>query len=227
MKNNPYIEKVKNHEKILTDTDDIYSKAWKWNKFFKNDNPIVLEIWTWLGNFFSSEVLDNPDKNYVWIELRYKRLYKTAEKAAWNIKNNDCLQSTNFKKNIADNFIVLKDFWENVGKIFWSEELDLTYIFFPDPWDKNDRIKLRRLVQTNFLDDLYKVTKKWGKLIFRTDHAGYYEDVLKDIKKTSWKIKFKTNNYEKENLYTNNKVTEFEQIFRWQNIKICYIELEK
>jgi len=159
--------------------------------------------------------------------LRYKRLYKTAEKAAWNIKNNDCLQSVDFKKNEVDNFVVLKDFWENIDKTFWIDELDLTYVFFPDPWDKNDRTKVRRLVQASFLDNLYKVTKTWWKFIFRTDHNWYYKDILKDIDKTSWRIKFKTDDYEKEKLYTNNKVTEFEQIFRWQNIKICYIELEK
>jgi len=227
MKNNPYIEKVKNHEKILVDLEKIYSNKWKWGTFFGNKNPIILEIWTGLGNFFSSEVLDNPDKNYIWIELRYKRLYKTAEKAAWNIKNNDCLQSVDFKKNEVDNFVVLKDFWENIDKTFWIDELDLTYVFFPDPWDKNDRTKVRRLVQASFLDNLYKVTKTWWKFIFRTDHNWYYKDILKDIDKTSWRIKFKTDDYEKEKLYTNNKVTEFEQIFRWQNIKICYIELEK
>ncbi len=227
MINNLYIEKVKNHPKILTILDKIYSNKWKWNSFFDNKNPIILEIWTGLGNFFSSEVLDNPDKNFIWIELRYKRLYKTAEKALWNIKNNDCIQSVNFKKNDSNNFVVIKDFWENIDKTFWENELDLTYVFFPDPWDKNDRTKIRRLVQTSFLNNLYKVTKSWWRFLFRTDHFWYYEDLLKDIEKTKWKINFKTSDYEKENLYKNNKVTEFEQIFRWQDIKICYIELEK
>lgn len=227
MINNPYIEKVKKHDKIIVDTDKIYSNKWKWSNFFSNENPIVLEIWTGLGNYFSSEVLDNPDKNFIWMEIRYKRLYKTAEKSLWNTKNNDNSQNKDLEKNENDNFVVLKDFWENIDKIFDKEELDLTYVFFPDPWDKNEKTIKRRLVQTSFLNNLYEVTKTWGKLIFKTDHSGYFKDALKDIEETKWKINFKTFDYEKENLYNQNKITEFEQIFRWQNIKVCYIELEK
>lgn len=233
MPNNPYIEKVKNHPSILVDTESIYSKSWKWENFFWNENPIVLEIWTGLWNFFSSQVIDNPDKNYIGMEIRYKRLYKTAEKSLGNIKNNDNTQNWNpkaiaktFRENI-NNFVVLKDFWEHIDKIFWAEELSETYVFFPDPWDKNDKTIKNRLVQKDFLDNLYSRTKFWWKLIFKTDHKWYFDFVLDELKYTSWKLEFKTYDYEKSGLYDKNKITEFEQIFRWQDIKVNYLELVK
>jgi len=233
MANNPYIEKVKNHPHILVDLEDIYSKSWKWEEFFWNDNPLILEIWTGLGNFFSSQVIDNPDKNYIGMEIRYKRLYKTAEKSLKNIKNNDNTQNWNpkmlastFRENI-DNFVVLKDFWERIDKIFWDYELSETYVFFPDPWDKNDKTIKNRLVQKSFLDNLYDRTKATWKFIFKTDHKWYFDFVLDEIKDTSWKLEFKTYDYEAQWLYDKNKVTEFEQIFRWQGIKVNYLELVK
>ena len=269
MPNNPYIEKVKNHPNILIDTDTIYSNKSSWSKFFWDENPLILEIWTWLWNFFSSQIIDNPKKNYLGMEIRYKRLYKTAEKALGNTKNNDNTQNWNQSNVIVwldqtiqwnnrikiidprvkhedynsrdeadnseneddginrDNFVVLKDFWENIDKIFWENELDETYIFFPDPWDKSDKTRKNRMIQESFLTNLYNVTKTGWKLIFKTDHKWYFDFVLDEIKKTSWKIEFKTYDYEKDDLYDKNKITEFEQIFRGQDIKVNYLELSK
>lgn len=229
MINNPYIDKVKSHKKILVQREDIYDNKWKWNNYFSNDNEIILEIWTGLWNFFSSEVRDNPENNFVWMEIRYKRLYKTAEKTLWNTKNNDNNQLLVFEEDNRkiNNFVLLKEYWEKVIDIFWNDELSKTYIFFPDPWDKKEKQLVNRLLQKNFLNDLYEVTKKWWKLVFKTDNKWYFDFVLSELKETSWKIITKTNDYEKDNLFKQDKITEFEQIFRWQKININYLEVEK
>ncbi len=95
MVNNPYIEKVKVHENIMVQSDDIYERKGKWDLYFGNSNPIVLEIGTGMGNFFSKQVNDFADKNFVGMEIRYKRLYHTAEKS---------------RKTAYGNFVVLKEF---------------------------------------------------------------------------------------------------------------------
>ena len=227
MINNPYIEKVKNHPKILTELEtEIYPHKWKWGSFFANKNPIVLEIWTGLWNYFSKNVNQNLDKNFIWMEIRYKRCFLTAEKTIWRVKNNDnSVDNTNLEK-YNSNFVIIKDYAENIDKIFDEWELSETLIFFPDPWARKKWLK-KRLVQEKFLNDLYFRTKTWWKMIFKTDHLGYFLHVLQEIEKTSWKLKFKTFDYEKEGLFEKNSITEFEQIFRWQNIKVCYLELEK
>jgi len=85
--NNPYIDLVKEHKQIMCNTEDIYKNQSRWDKYFHNSNDIVLEIWTGLGNFFSREVLKYSDKNFIWMEIKYKRLYISAEKALWNLNN--------------------------------------------------------------------------------------------------------------------------------------------
>lgn len=227
MVNNPYINQVKNHSKIIVDLEKIYSNKWKWSNFFDNKKPLILEIWTWLWNYFSSQVIDNPEKNYIGIEIRYKRLYKTAEKSWWKINNNDNDQIKTRSINLHENFIVLKDFWENIDKIFWENELDETYVFFPDPWDKNDKSRTRRMVQKKFLKDLYDITKSWWKFIFKTDHKWYFDFVLWELENTNWEIDYKTYDYENDWLYKQNKITEFEQIFRWQDLKVNYLVCKK
>lgn len=214
MTNNPYIEIVWEDSHILSDTEKIYSNIWNWNKFFWNENEIFLEIWTWLWNFFSIESSLHRDKIFIWMEIRYKRLFKTAEKT----------------RNLwVENFVVLKDFGQNIDKIFAENEVSKTYIFFPDPWDKKDRQKKHKLLQVDFLKNLYKITKKWWKVCFKTDHLWYFEEVLEIVKlEKLFKIDFLSYDYEKESeTFHKQKLTEFESMFRGENLKINYVELVK
>ena len=227
MKNNLYIEKVKNHKKIFTNLEKIYEKKWKWQNFFWNKNNIILEIWTGLWNYFSKNVNENLEKNFIWMEITYKRIFKTAEKTLGNVKNNDNSKNNLNLEKKNDNFILLKDYWEKIFEIFDENEISQTIIFFPDPWEKSEKTKKRRLLQFEFLENLYKITKKSWKLFFKTDHKEYFDFVLSELKKTNWKIVFKTYDYEKEGLYDANSITEFEQIFRGQNLKVNYLEVER
>jgi tRNA (guanine-N7-)-methyltransferase len=77
---NLYKERVKTNEKILIDTEKIYSNKGKWNGFFENEKPIILEIGTGMGNTFSREVSKDKNSNFIGMELRYKRLERTVEK---------------------------------------------------------------------------------------------------------------------------------------------------
>ena len=212
---NPYRILVEEHEKILDDEQDLFkNKAWKWSEYFWNTKPIFLEIWTWMWNFFSKEASRNLDKNFIWIELKYKRLYNSAEKsiALW-----------------VKDFIMLKTFGQNIDKIFAADEIDRTYVFFPDPWGKKDRQKKHRLFQEQFIRDLYERTKVWWKLVFKTDHLEYFETTIALFEKIwLWNTNIKSYDYEKELEHFETKdMTEFEHIFRRHKMKINYVEFEK
>lgn len=214
MKNNPYIQIIQTDTHILQDTTKIYSNAWNWSSFFDNQNEIYLEIWTGLWNFFSLEASENQDKNFIWMEIKYKRLFKTAEKS----------------RNLwVKNFVVLKDFGQNIDKIFAKNEISRTYVFFPDPWDNKDRQKKHKLLQKDFLIKLYNITKVWWKFCFKTDHLNYFREVLEIIKELNlWKIDFLSYDYEKESeIFNKQKLTEFESMFREDKLKINYCEFVK
>jgi len=214
MKNNPYMEMVSNHDKILNIKSDIYSNKWKWNYYFWNNNPILLEIWTWMWNYFSDEVSNNINKNYIWIELKFKRLYVTAEK---------CIN-----KWAKDNFVVIQDYWQNIWEIFSNWEVSEVIIHFPDPWAKKDRQKKHRLFSRDFVNNLYKILKKWWKVIFKTDHREYFETTLEYFDDNFWNREVLSFDYENElDKFDKNKMTEFEHIFRKDKLKINYVEFIK
>lgn len=211
---NPYIEKIENHPKIISETEKIYENKWKWSNFFRNEKWIRLEIWTWLWNFFSYEAKRKSDKNFIWMEIKFKRCFKTAEKS--------------IQKWVED-FIVLKDYWESVDKIFSPEEIEQTYVFFPDPWPK-DRHAKHRIMQKEFLEKLHTITKKDWKLIYKTDHRRYFDDTMELIKNEGiWEPKIISFDYENDLKEVHEKkwLTEFEVIFRNKDVKICYAEFLK
>jgi len=215
MPNNPYIPLVEEHDKIFTNLDEIYSHKWKWDNYFDNNKKIRLEIWTWLWNFFSTESAKLKEKyNFIWMEIKYKRLFKTAEKT---LKNNN------------NDFILLKDFGQNIDKIFNKNEIETTYIFFPEPWPK-DRHAKHRIMQSEFLEKLHNITQEWWKLIFKTDHRKYFDDALELIKKQDiWQDEIISYDYENEisEKYDKSNLTEFEVLFRNKDIKINYAEFIK
>lgn len=228
MPNNPYIDLVKNHDNIMVGTIKMRAHQWKWWDFFENKNPLVLEIGTWLGNFFSKQVRENSDKNYIGMEIRYKRLFQTAEKCLWNkatYSENGQYESLDLE--YIENFVLLKEFGEKVWELFWEWELTETYIFFPDPWARKKAQLKNRLLQSQFLIDLYKSTKKWGKLVIKTDHRGYFDFLLDELKKTDWKQSYLSYDFENEPEFKNAETTEFQQLFRGQEIKINHIELTR
>lgn len=214
-KENLYIPLVLEHDKIMTEVEQIYEKKWLWSEYFNNNNDIHLEIWTWFWHFFARESWENLDKNFIWMEIKYKRLYKTAQKTidSWN-----------------SNFMLLKDLWQNIDKIFNENEISKTYVFFPDPWDNKDRQKKHKLFQTKFIRDLAFITKKWWKLIFKTDHLNYFKQTLDLFEENTdiWEKWFYSFDYEKDfEWFTKKNITEFESFFRWENIKINYVEFIK
>jgi len=211
---NHYIQKVEDHKKIINIETEAFDNVGKWLKYFWNNNDIVLEIWTGLGNFFSSEVAKNTDKNYIWFEIKFKRLFVCAEKTI---------------EKWGENFVMVKTKWQNIDKTFSDWELSLTYVFFPDPWANKDRQRKHRLFSEKFISDLYQKTKLWWKLIFKTDHIEYFDSTL-ELFKEFWKCKINLKSYDYENeteLFDKDNMTEFEHMFRLDKVKTNYVEFEK
>ena len=129
------------------------------------------------------------------MELRYKRLFTTAEKAL---------------KSGHTHFAVVKDYAQNIAKIFSPGEITETYIFFPDPWEKPSERK-NRLMQADFLKDLYEITQTGGKVYFKTDHREYFDSSLTLLQSQKlWDIVFISYNFAQEEQFQKKHITEFE-----------------
>lgn len=206
------MEKVRKDTDILHLPEEIYTYRWKWAEYFENKQDIILEIGTGMWNFFAKQVWEYPNKNFIGMEIRYKRLFQTAEKS---------------RKTDNTNFVMLKDYAQNIDKIFTQWEISETYIFFPDPWAKKKQLK-NRLLQAEFLQNLYDITKVGGKLIFKTDHREYFDSTREVLSQQwLWKVQDWTHDYENSEIFDMKNITEFEWLYRWKDTEINYIELVK
>jgi len=208
---NPYIAKMDNYkEYIIYVKEEMNNRKNKWNEFFKNDNPIYIEIGSGAGNFSVRSGEKNRNENYIGMELRFKRLVNSAEKA---------------KKRDLENVCFLRRKGEEITECFGKEEINGVHINFPEPWDKNPR---RRVVQKSLFDKLENVLKKDGKIFIKTDHNKYYDYVLNLLKDVdNYTLVYKTEDLHNSEKAESNVLTEFEELFTRQGIKTNYIEIKK
>jgi tRNA (guanine-N7-)-methyltransferase len=208
---NPYINKLlENKDYVMYEKTDIDSKKGKWQEHFGNENPVYLEIGSGAGNFTVRNSEKYRDKNYIGVELRFKRLILSANKA---------------RKRDLKNILFLRRNGVDLLNFIGENEIDGMYINFPDPWEK--KVK-NRIISKELFDKLEIIMKNGAKLYFKTDHYEYYCDVLekmKDIK--GFKIVYNTENLYESEKAEDNISTEFEDLFLKQGLKINYIEIEK
>ena len=137
--------------------DDLISCSFelkgKWNSFFKNDNPIVLELGCGKGEYTTELAKSNSDKNYIGIDIKGARIWKGAKDSIQNKLNNVCFIRTQI---------------ELIDKIFDEKEISEIWITFPDPQLKIQR-KKHRLTNFKFLSLYKKILKKGGIINLKTD----------------------------------------------------------
>lgn len=209
---NQYILKMLEYpEYIIFDKEKINEKKNNWSKHFENNNPLYLEIGSGSGNFTNGLSERHKDRNYIALELRFKRLVASAHKA---------------RRRDAKNILFIRRMAEDIGEFIGDKELRGVYINFPDPWE--EKLK-HRVIQPTLFKRLDTMLEKGGKVYIKTDHDGYYEDILdfmKDIKE--YQIVYSTPDLHNSEKAIENIKTEFEELFLNKfNKNINYIEIEK
>ncbi|MGL4392294.1 MAG: tRNA (guanosine(46)-N7)-methyltransferase TrmB [Fusobacteriaceae bacterium] len=209
---NPYVLKMADYPEYLGyNSDEINLKKNKWSKHFCNDFPIFLEIGSGSGNFTNALSEKNKDKNYLALEIRFKRLVVSAQKS---------------KRRNAKNIYFVRRLAEEISDFIGENELEGVYINFADPWEK----KLKhRVIQPKLFDELDIILKKNGKIFIKTDHDGYYSDILNLVRELDgYKIIYHTPDLHNSEKNIDNIRTEFEELFLHKHQKnINYIEIEK
>ena len=198
-------------EYLMYNNKDVDEYCGKWNEFFQNNNDIYLEIGCGSGNFTVKNAQKFKDRNYIALELRFKRLVLGAKKS---------------KKRNLDNILFVRKRAETILDFLGKDEISGVYINFPDPWEGEEK---KRVISNSLFSKLDIILRTNGKLFFKTDHDQYYEDVLELVKKLdNYEIIYHTNDLHNSEKASENIKTEFEQMFLSKhNMNIKYIEIEK
>jgi tRNA (guanine-N7-)-methyltransferase len=131
-----------------------FSLKGKWRSdFFKNDNPVVLELGCGKGEYSVGLAKLNPNKNFIGIDIKGARFWRGAKTA--------------IEENMG-NVAFLRTQIELIEHCFAKDEVDEIWITFPDPQIKYKRTK-HRMTNAEFLENYKKVLKPNGLMHLKTD----------------------------------------------------------
>jgi tRNA (guanine-N7-)-methyltransferase len=173
------------------------------------DVPMDLEIGTGNGLHFAHHALKNPQRRLIGLELRYKPLIQSIRRA---------LRGGAVNARIARYNAYL------LPELFTPGELDDVFIFFPDPWEKQRNHK-HRLIQDAFLESILRMQKPGSRLFFKTDSLDYFEWSLKRFQRGPYAVTGHTYDLHQSEFAAGNFITQFENIFLRQGLKIGYAQL--
>lgn len=186
----------------------------KWREvYFQNNNPIVVELGCGKGEYTVGLGANNPNKNYLGMDVKGNRIWTGAKQA---IEGN--LQNVGFLRARID----------FIDRCFAQNEVDEIWITFPDPQPQSTR-KRKRLTHPLFTGRYSKFLKPGGLIHLKTDNTGLYEYTLEVIAENNFTLVWHT-----DDLYKNcpadrqelvNIKTYYEKLFtdKGENIKyICF-----
>ncbi len=142
---------------------DIVNEPFDAFAVFGRTAPLVLEIGFGMGSSLAAMAMENPQQDFIGIEVHRPGVGKLLD----DIEKN---QISNLRLYCHDAKEILRD-------CFAENSLDVVQIFFPDPWHKKRHHK-RRLIQTEFLELLINRLKPGGLLHLATDWQPYAEHMM-------------------------------------------------
>ena len=167
---------------VLVDNNFEYKGKWS-DLFFKNNNPIVIELGCGKGEYSIELAKLNPEKNFIGIDIKGARFWRGAKTAIDEGLNNIAFVRSQI---------------ELIDKIFSKGEVSEIWITFPDPQIKFKREK-HRLINLKFIN-LYKdILVHNGIINLKTDSEFLHGYMLGLIKSTN----FLELIYSNHNIYNN------------------------
>jgi tRNA (guanine-N7-)-methyltransferase len=136
----------------------------KWKVFFKNNNPITLELACGKGEYAVGLAQLYPNRNFIGIDQKGNRIWVGAKKA---------LQQQ------LHNVAFLRIQIDQVNDYFDSNEVSEIWITFPDPQLRTGKAK-KRLTHPKFLR-LYKQILSPGGFIHLKTHSPALYNFIKQV----------------------------------------------
>ena len=177
-------KEIKSFSNVLEYPENIKGK---WNNFFKNTNPIILELACGRGEYTIGLADLYPDKNFIGVDIKGNRLWVGAKIA--------------LDKKIS-NVAFLRTQIDKIIEYFNTNEVDEIWITFPDPHLRKSKAR-KRLTHPKFLRFYQQFLKLDGCIHLKTDSPDLYHFTKTVIALYEIKI-----NNDSSDLYKNEDIKE-------------------
>ena len=197
----------------LDELKDGFALKGNWRKwFFKNENPIVLELGCGMGEYTVGLAKKFPNKNFLGVDIKGARMWQGATQAL-----------ENGMKNVG--FLRIRIDW--IEMCFAKNEIDEIWITFPDPQLKKRRVS-KRLTHPNFLEKYQSILKKSGNIHLKTDSQFLHGFTLGVIAAERHILEDSTHHLYKENTQREHMEikTHYEHIFLKEGKPITYLRFQ-
>jgi tRNA (guanine-N7-)-methyltransferase len=146
---------------------------WK-ERFFKNTNPVVLELGCGKGEYTVGLARLFPDKNFIGVDIKGARMWSGAKES--------------FEAGLA-NVAFLRTHVELITRFFTPGEVAEIWITFPDPQMKKAN---KRLTSTCFMKLYRQLLSDDGIIHLKTDSHFMYTYTNEMIKANRYPVLFRT-----------------------------------
>lgn len=153
----------------------------------------------------------SPQALCIGLEIRFKRAFKTGEKA---------------EGKSLDNIRVLRTDARQIRHLFTPGQVSAFFINYPDPWEKR-RWRKNRLINAELIQTMWELLKPGGFLRYKTDHQEYFASTCPLLTPERWDIQRHTTDLLNSPYMDNNIPTEFEMLFKSQGKPLCLVEAVK
>lgn len=191
----------------------------KWRDYFKNENPIHLELGCGKGQFIANKAVKHQDVNYIAIDL-VDAMLGLAKR---NVEEKYQEQEIEIKNIVLTRFDI-----ERILLILGKkDEVERIYINFCNPWPKGKHRK-KRLTHTRQLEKYKEFLAPEGEIYFKTDDDDLFASSLIYFEEAGFEVIKKTYDLHSDPIFEENIVTEHEKMFSEQGIKIkaCIAKLK-
>lgn len=179
----------------------------KWQQFFGNSNPIILELGCGKGEYIVALSERYPEKNFIGIDIKGARMWRGAK--------------TTFENKVK-NAAFIRTRIDQIECLFDKDEIAGIWVTFPDPQPTKER---KRLTSPMFLNRYKKFLKTGSIIHLKTDNTELFNFTLGVIRDESYELLFHT-----FNLYNNDIVddvmltqTHYEKLFLEKGVPIKYL----
>ncbi len=148
-------EELKTFSNVLQYPKDT---AGNWNSFFKNKNPVTLELACGKGEYAVGLAQLYPQRNFIGIDLKGNRIWVGAKKA---LKNN------------LVNVAFLRTQIDQLTEYFEENEVTEIWITFPDPQLRMSKAN-KRLTHPKYLRLYQQILVPGGCINLKTDSPQLY-----------------------------------------------------
>jgi tRNA (guanine-N7-)-methyltransferase len=184
----------------------------KWSAFFKNENPIILELGCGKGEYTIGLAQKHPENNYIGVDVKGARIWRGA-KSAEELE----LANTSFIRTKI----------EEIEHFFYTHEISEIWVTFPDPQPKSYKER-KRLISQRFLDVYKKFLSPNGIIHLKTDNLALFEYCLEVIEKEGHKLIESTKDLYNSDIEEEVKSiqTFYENQYLMKGVKINYLKFQ-